>query len=110
MTASNDLKEFRSYHGVWNEAKKKKRLIVPTETDWLTATRISYMLAQERKHQTGGKAPCLTSKVKQEIAMDCLLAVSAAREGVIVLTLNKQDFDAIKRHCKNLQVQHYPPK
>lgn len=110
MTACNNLREYRLYQAAWREAEKSKRLIVPTEEDWLKATRISYSLAQERKQQSGGKAPKLTSKAKQEIAMDCLLAVSAAREDVIVLTLNKHDFDSIKRHCKNLKVQLYPPQ
>ena len=109
MTACNDLRERRAYEASWRETKKSELLIIPTEEDWLTASRISFALAQERKQQAGGRAPRLTSKVKQEIAMDCLLAVSAAREGVIVLTLNKHDFDAIKRHCRNLKVQQYPP-
>ena len=110
MTASNNLREFRSYQAAWKEAKKSNRLIVPTEADWSSASRISYLLAQERKQQASGKAPKLTSKVKQEIALDCLLAVTAAREGVTVLTLNKYDFNAIRRHCKNLIVMQYPPK
>ncbi|MBI3652985.1 MAG: hypothetical protein HY231_18320 [Acidobacteria bacterium] len=108
MTACNDWKEYRSYQAVWNRAKKEGLLIVPTAEDWLAASKISFALAQERKQQAGGKAPRLSAKVKQEIAMDCLLAVSAAREGVIVLTLNRADFTYIKRHCKNLLVQEYP--
>jgi len=108
MTACNDLRELRLLQTLSNTAKKEGLLIMPTVEDWLTAGRISFTLAQERKQQAGGKAPRLTSKVKQEIAMDCLLAVSAAREGVIVLTLNRHDFDYIKRHCKNLMVQEYP--
>jgi predicted nucleic acid-binding protein len=78
--------------------------------DWLRASRISFNLSQERKQQLGGKAPKLSSTVKQEILMDCLLAVSAAREGAILLTLNHKDFEYIRRHCKNLQVQEYPTK
>jgi len=42
--------------------------------------------------------------------MDCLLAVSAEREGAVLLTLNRNDFDYIKRHCKSLKVQEYPVK
>jgi predicted nucleic acid-binding protein len=108
MTACNDMRERRAYEAMWRDTKKDGVLIVPTEEDWLAASKISFALAQERKQQQGGKSPKLSSKVKQEIAMDCLLAVSAAREGVIVLTLNRTDFDYIKRHCKNLQVQEYP--
>jgi predicted nucleic acid-binding protein len=110
MTACNDLRERRAYEASWRETKKSELLIIPTEEDWLTASRISFALAQERKQQSGGRAPKLTSKAKQDIAMDCLLAVSAAREGVIVLTRDKNDFDAIRRHCRNLKVQQYPPR
>jgi predicted nucleic acid-binding protein len=108
MTACNDLREYRAYQAVWNRAKKDALLVVPNEADWLLASRISFTLAQERKQQSGGKAPRLTAKVKQEIALDCLLAASAEREGIIILTLNRHDFDYLKRHCKNLQVQEYP--
>jgi predicted nucleic acid-binding protein len=104
MTACNDLKELRSYQAVWKITRRDGLLIVPTEEDWLTASRVSFALAQERKQQSGGKAPKLTAKAKQEIAMDCLLAVSAAREGITVLTNNRHDFDAIKRHLKRLTV------
>jgi predicted nucleic acid-binding protein len=110
MTACNDLREFRAYQLVWNLAEKDGLLIVPNEKDWLRASRISFNLSQERKQQSGGKAPKLSSKVKQEILMDCLLAVSVAREGAVLLTLNHKDFDYIRRHCKNLQVQEYPTK
>src|SRR5262249_39142871 len=100
-------RERRAYEASWRVSKKSGLLIVPTEEDWLKASQISFTLAQQRKQQSGGKSPRLTSKVKQEIAMDCLLAVSAARKGVIVLTRNRHDFDYIKRHCKNLLVQEY---
>ncbi len=106
MTACNDWKELRSYQAVWKITKKAGLLIVPTAEDWLTASRSSFALAQERKQQAGagGKAPKLSSKVKQEIAMDCLLAVSATREGITVLTNNRHDFDAIRRQLKRLTV------
>jgi predicted nucleic acid-binding protein len=108
MTSSNDLRERRLLEASWRDAKKDGVILVPTEEDWLAASKISFALAQDRKQEAGGKSKRLSSKIKQEIVMDCLLAVSAAREGVIVLTLNKEDFDYIKRHCKSLQVRQYP--
>jgi predicted nucleic acid-binding protein len=108
MTSCNNLRERRAYEASWRDMKKAGLLLVPTEDDWLLSSKISFALAQERKQQSGGQSPKLSSKVKQEIAMDCLLALSATREGVTVLTLNRHDFDYIKRHCKNLQVQEYP--
>lgn len=79
---------------------------MPTETDWLEAARISYLFSQERKKQAGGKAPKRAAVAKQEIVMDCLLAMSAHREGVTLIT-NDKDFWAIQRYRKGLKLQRY---
>lgn len=39
--------------------------------------------------------------------MDCLLAMSAYREGVTIIT-NDRDFWAIQRYRKGLKLQRYP--
>ncbi len=76
---------------------------MPTESDWLEASRIQFLLAQERKKDAGGKSPRRTAKVKQELALDCLIAVSACRENITVVT-NDSDFWAIKRYLKKLKL------
>ena len=107
MTAANDTKELKGYQESWKVAAENSLLLVPTEQDWQDASRILFLLAQERKQQAGGKAPKRAPVAKQEIALDCLLAISAHREGVIVIT-NDHDFGAIQRYCKMLQLQRYP--
>ena len=106
MTAGNDVKELKAYQILWETAKKDDLLIVPNEADWLNASRILFLLAQERKKQAGGKAPKRTSKAKQELAMDCLIAMSACREEVTVIT-NDNDFWEIKRFRKGLKLLKY---
>src|SRR5215468_5184856 len=64
MTAAYDISEYRSYLKAYNKARKANLLLVPTVEDWLEASSISYRLAQERRAQSGGKAPKLTTKVK----------------------------------------------
>ena len=103
MTACNDTKELRQYQKAWKDALEEKILIVPTEEDWLNASRIQFFLAQERKQNAGGKAPKRTAKVKQELAMDCLIATSCCREKITVVT-NDNDYVAIQRHLKNLKI------
>lgn len=103
MTACNDTKELRQYQKGWKDALSDKILIVPTESDWLEASRIQFLLAQERKKDAGGKSPRRTAKVKQEIALDCLIAVSASRENVTVIT-NDGDFWEIGRYLKKLKL------
>lgn len=100
MTACNDMKELRALQTAWKAADKGGRLIVPTEADWLEASRIQFLLAQERKKDAGGKSPRRPAKVKQAIALDCLIAVSASRENICVIT-NDGDFGKSGVSSKN---------
>jgi predicted nucleic acid-binding protein len=104
MMVCKDVPERTTYELAWRNMQKEGLLVIPTDEDCLAANRISSALIQERLQQT----PKLSARVRKEIAIDCLLAVSAARERVIILTLNRHDFADIKRHCENLQVQEYP--
>ncbi len=103
MTAGNDTKELKSYQKVWKDAKNNEILIVPNEQDIVDAGRIQFFLAQERKKDAGGKSPKRTAKVKQEIALDCMIAVSCARENITVIT-NDGDFREIGRYLKKLKL------
>jgi predicted nucleic acid-binding protein len=102
MTAA-DPKEYRAYAETWKRAAEDDKLIVPRPDDWLAAARILHLLAQERKKNAGGKSPARTAAAKQEMFADVLIAVSAARVGVIVVT-DDGDFRAIKRFHKKLQI------
>ena len=102
MTAA-DPKEYRAYVETWKRAATDGKLIVPHSDDWLPATRILHLLAQERKRQAGGKSPSRTPSAKQELFADVLIALSAARAGVVVVT-DDSDFRAIKRLHKKLQI------
>jgi predicted nucleic acid-binding protein len=102
MTAA-DPKPFRAYVETWKRAAKDDKLIVPHPDDWLPTTRTLYLLAQERKRQAGGKSPSRTPEAKQELFADVLIALSAARAGVTVVT-DDSDFRAIKRFHKKLQI------
>jgi len=102
MTAA-DPKEYRAYVETWKRAAEDDKLIVPHPDDWLPATRILHLLAQERKRQAGGKSPSRTPAAKQELFADVLIALSAARAGVTVMT-DDGDFRAIKRFHKKLQI------
>ena len=68
------------------------------------ASKVLYWLAQERRRQGGGRAPRWLPSAKQELAMDALIATSARREGVTVVT-NDTDFDAIQYYCKTLKLE-----
>lgn len=102
MTAA-DVKEFRAYLATWRLAEKEDRLVAPGFDDWEIVARTLHRLAQERKQAAGGKSPARTSTAKQELLADVMVAISARREGIIVV-MDDTDFQAIKRHVKGLRV------
>ena len=105
MTYCDDRKELKNYQKLWKQAVNDKRLIVPTEQDIFDASRIQFLLAQDRKNANNKKSPKLTSKAKQEIALDCLIAVSACREKVTVVT-GDNDYSAIQVYLKSLKLRN----
>lgn len=106
MTACNDTKELKQYQKAWKLADESELLIVPTKEDWLKSSRIQFLLAQDRKKDAGGKSPRRSPKVKQELALDCLIAVSACRENITVIT-NDNDFWTIRQYLKKLKLLKY---
>ena len=104
MTGAVDQSEFDGYQEAWRRHAKDGTLIIPTAADWLMASKVLYWLAQERRRQGGGRAPRWSPLAKQELAMDALIATSARREGVTVVT-NDTDFDAIQYYCKTLKLE-----
>ena len=103
MIACNDTKELKQYQKAWKDTRTEGYLVVPTENDWLEASRIQFLLAQDRKQDAGGKSLKRPAKVKQELALDCLIALSACRENITIVT-NDGDFWAIQRYLKKLKL------
>jgi len=104
LMASADAEEFKLYQTVWRAHEQDGTLIVPTVDDWPTVARILHLLAQDRKKKAKGTSPRRAPLAKQELAMDVLIAVSAAREGVTVVT-NDSDFEAIRYYHKKLKIK-----
>ena len=102
MTACSDAKELKSYQQAYKEAQKESLLIFPNDNDILEAGRIQFLLAQNRQ-DAKGNAPKRPAKIKQELAMDCLIAVSASRDKTSVVT-NDKDFWEIQRYLKKLKL------
>lgn len=109
MTAAPNQREYNQYLALWRVALKEGTLLVPTEADWKKASLISFQLALQIRAQAGGNAPKQLAGKKQQVALDCLLAASAAREGVEVWTTNDSDFLRIQPFFKNLTVTIITP-
>ncbi|HVF54735.1 MAG TPA: PIN domain-containing protein [Pyrinomonadaceae bacterium] len=103
MTAG-DADEFKVYQVTWQRQAQAGKLIAPAVEDWPHVARILHLIAQDRKKKAKGKSLRRSPAAKQELAMDVLIAVSAAREGVTVVT-NDNDFDAIRYYHKKLKIK-----
>ncbi len=104
MTSAAGQSEFDDYQEVWRRRAKDGTLIVPEDTDWLMASKVLYWLAQGRRKKSGGKAPRILPAAKQELAMDALIAASARREGIVVIT-DDSDYSAIKYYLEGLKLK-----
>ncbi len=105
LMAAADAEEFKLYQAVWRVHEQDGTLILPMAEDWQPTARILHLLTQSRKRKAKGKSPRRTPTAKQELAMDVLIAVSAAREGVTVVT-NDSDFEAIRYYHKKLKIKN----
>ena len=66
------------------------RILVPNLRDWASAGRMLARLGQKYGYEQIGRA---------RLTNDALIAASAARAGVLVLTANARDFARLKEFC-----------
>lgn len=100
MTAgAADHTALRFWETVFKTFEKHDRLLVPTSEDWWQAGRVLNLLLRGLKSKSGGLTPKLPVSDKQRIIRDVLIARTAKRAGVTVITDNLADFGRIKRYC-----------
>ena len=76
--------------------QKENALIIPSDDDWLTASRVLFRLSQSRKKKAGGKLLKRIPGASQQMFLDTLIAVSAKRANATVVTNDYDDFKAIQ--------------
>ncbi len=79
--------------------EKAGRLLVPTAEDWYQAGKVIYALQQGVKLKKTGDKPPMSPDIRSRIINDVLIARSAKRAGVSVVTYNVRHFLQIKRYC-----------
>ena len=99
LAGAPDESERKRYEAVQRAYSKDNSLIVPDADDWLLASKVLYWLAQDRRRRAGGRLPRMKPGATQRMALDALLAASARRWKVTVVTENWDDFKAIQRYC-----------
>ena len=99
MVSSKDDSQRKDYEFLFRAYQQDDSLIVPNDADWLFAGKILFWLTQQRRRLAGGVLRRLEPGMSQRIAMDALLATSARRRKVAVVTENWNHFKAIQRFC-----------
>lgn len=69
---------------------KARRVLVPSLSDWSSAGKILAAVAQSYGYEKIGRT---------RLTNDALIATSAARNGIQVITLNARDFALLARFC-----------
>jgi predicted nucleic acid-binding protein len=70
--------------------EKANRVLVPNLSDWTNAGKILATVAQKHGYEKIGKA---------RLTNDALIATSAARNGISVITTNPRDFALLAEFC-----------
>jgi len=68
--------------------ERTQRILVPTLSDWSQAGKVLARLATEYDYEQIGKG---------RLTNDALIAMSAARQGITVITANQRDFSRLAR-------------
>lgn len=79
--------------------EKQNRVLVPLLEDWWQVGRILNSLQRGRRSPVTGEIPKISVDERLRITNDVLLARTAKREGVIIVTDNTGDFDKIRPLC-----------
>jgi predicted nucleic acid-binding protein len=72
------------------EFKEEDRILVPTADDWAQAGRVLARLAAGYGYEAIGRG---------RLTNDALIAISAGRQGILVVTTNAQDFRRLAEFC-----------
>lgn len=96
---ANGRDQLLSYQRMLHEYQVRGRLIVPDGEAWYMAGRTLnvYLSDLSRADRQQRRRPGLSHDKKQNLIRDVLIAVSAKRSGVTVISDN-DDFPAIQRH------------
>ena len=82
-----------------HEYQKANKLLVPDEEDWWYAGLCLNSLQRGRRSKKTGKIPKISAAERSRIINDVLIARTAKRAGVTVVTDNVNDFEKIRNFC-----------
>jgi predicted nucleic acid-binding protein len=95
----NDAAEIHALEQLWRAREAEGRLLVPTVEDWWHAGRVLSMLRRGVRSHKAGRITAISKDEQQRILRDVLIARTAKRANVAVVTENVADFEKIRHFC-----------
>ena len=99
LAGANDPSTIKRLERARHEYRKMGRLLVPTEEDWWHVGLALNSLQRGRRSKKTGRIPRMSAAERYRITNDVLIARSAKREGVALVTDNVNDFEKIQNFC-----------
>jgi predicted nucleic acid-binding protein len=96
--AADDAK-IRQLNDFRRDFESRGRLLVPTGEDWWHAGKILNAMHRGLKSRRAGRTSAIPKEEQQRILRDVLIARTAKRANVAVVTENVSDFLRIQRYC-----------
>jgi len=90
LFAGADANDHRVLERLKRDFEKAGRILVPNLSDWTNTGIMLSRLARKYGYEQIGRA---------RLTNDALVAVSAARAGIVVLTINQRDFARLAEFC-----------
>lgn len=100
VAGAADATEIKELDRVRHVYEKAGRLLVPNADDWWLAGKVINSLQRGLKSTRGGLTPKMGMDEKHRILSDVLIARTARRAGVTVITDNMKDFERIQSFCR----------
>ena len=99
VAGANDASTIKDFERSRHKYRKSDRLLVPTEEDWWYAGLALNSLQRGRRSKKTGRIPKISVAERYRIINDVLIARTAKRAGVTVVTDNVNDFHKIRNFC-----------
>jgi predicted nucleic acid-binding protein len=99
VAGARDAMATKELEAAYQNYKSAKRLLVPDSDDWWQVGLILNALQRGKKSKKSGLIPKISSEEKYRITNDVLIARTARRAGVAIVTDNLKDFERIKNFC-----------
>ncbi len=96
---ANDASAIKELDRLRQECRKANKLLVPNEEDWWHAGLVLNSLQRGRRSKKTGRIPKISVAERYRIINDVLIARTAKRARVMVVTDNVNDFMKIRNFC-----------